>query len=182
MMGSGATQPTAGRMAAAVLLVLFLAFAALVFVGLFLLVVTPHHFWALFAMGFVALLFGVGAYFAQAFSRTPWAIRALAYGFGAFGFGVLFLSTLLFPFLYTGIISLSLEVDLLILLVVVAMVPVGFALMGARNRASEVRRAEARAEWRASTPPSAFTYAAAQPPASPPPTTPAPPAAPPRGP
>ena len=168
MMGSSAPEATAGRVAGAVLVVLFLALAALVFVGIFLLVTTPHQFWALFAIGLVALVFAIGAYFAQAFAREPTLMRAVAYGFGAFGFGVLFLTTLLFPFLYSGIISLSLEVDLLILLVLFAIVPVGFALMGARNRASEVRRAEARQQWRASTPPSAFSYAAAQPPAAPP--------------
>lgn len=171
MKGTSAPPSTAGRLAGAVLLLMFLVLAGLVFLGIYLAISTPYHFWALFAIGLVSLVFAVGSYFGQALSRQPFAQRALAYGFAAFGFGLLFLTTLLFPYLYGGIISQSLEIGLLILLIIMAIVPVVGAMTGARNRASETYRQQARAQWRESAPPSAFSYAAAQPPATPPPAS-----------
>ncbi len=161
-----------GRFAGFVLLAIFVAIAALVFVGLYLTIQTAHQYWALFAIGLVALLFAVVSYFSQALSREPLYEKALAYGFAAFGFGILFLSTLLFPFLYAGLLSTTVEVELLILLLVLVAVPVAGAMMGSRHRASDVSRAEARATWRSSTPPSALDYPAAQTPASKDPPTP----------
>lgn len=167
--------PAAGRLAAGALLAIFLVVAALTFFGLYALITTPHQFWALVAIGFFSLLFAVAAYFGQAFAQNAGAARGLAYGFAAFGFGVLFLTVLAFPFLYpaSDLLSLPAQVGLLILLLVLLVVPIVGAMTGANYRRSEAFRATARAQWRQSSPPSAFSYAAAQTPSTPPPAAPA---------
>ncbi|HEY6237882.1 MAG TPA: hypothetical protein VIZ68_01690 [Thermoplasmata archaeon] len=165
--------PRTGAVAGLILVGLFLVIAGLIFFGVYLAVTGPDHFLALLTIGFLSLVFGTLAYFAQALSRQPTAQRALAFGFGAFGFGVLFLTTLALPWLYPddALISLGAEVVLLIFLMILLIGPVIGMALGARNREVDQHRAEARSEWASHPPPSAFSYAS-----GPAPTAPAPPA------
>jgi len=60
MKGTSAPAPASGRFAGAVLLVLFLALAGLIFFGLYLVIQSPYHFWALFTIGLFSLVFAIG--------------------------------------------------------------------------------------------------------------------------
>jgi len=159
--------PRPGAVAGAVLVLLFLVVAGLIFFGVYITVTGPVHFLALLTIGFIALVFALVAYFAQALSRQPTVQRGLAFGLGAFGFAVLFLSGAALPWLYPhdNLISLGLQVVLLIFLVILLMGPVAAAAMAGRHRESDARRAESRAEWASHPAPSALSYASGQPPA-----------------
>lgn len=170
--GSGA-----GSMSGPLIAVLFVVVAALIFAGVFLLITGPEHFVALLVIGFLALLFGAVSYLAESISRGPTLQRALSWGFGGFGFAILFLTAGALPFLYSGLISQVGQIGLLIVLVLMLIVPVAFFGWRARGQVQDERREGARHEWSQSTPPSAFSYAAARDPAAPV----SPPDAPPRG-
>jgi len=178
MWSSKSSGATAGAASGVLVAVLFVIVAALIFGGIFLVVQGPEHFLALLAIGFLSLLFAVVAYLAQALTRSGAGPRAVAWGFGAFGFGVLFLTVGLLPFLVSGLITQLGQIELLILLVLLLVVPVVWFTWRARGNASDQQREVARHEWSQHPPPSAFSYAAARDPAasSAPPTD-----APPRG-
>ena len=76
----------------AVLTALFLVIAGLVFAALFVTLPGNQHFYALLAIGIVALFFSLGSYLAEALSRNPTAERSLAWGFFGIGIAVLLLA------------------------------------------------------------------------------------------
>ena len=151
---------------------MFLLVAALIFGGIFLLVSGPVHFAALLTIGFLSLVFAGLSYFAQALSRTPTAQRAAAWGFGAFGFSILFLTVGLFPSFYPnlGLLSLLVQFVLLIFLILLLIGAIGLAFWRSRGHAQDEQRQAARQEWSQSAPPSAFSYAAARDPSAGPPS------------
>jgi len=177
MWNSKSTGSGAGAMSGPLIAVLFVVVAALIFAGVFLLLPGPEHFTALLVIGFLALLFGAISYLAESISRGPAIQRALSWGFGAFGFAILFITVGALPLLYSGLISTIGQIGLLVVLVLLLIVPVAFYGWRARGQVQDQRREEARHEWAQSAPPSAFSYAAARDPAAP--TT--PPENPPRG-
>ena len=156
----------AARLSGIVLVGIFLAISGLIFLGIFLIDDSRFHFVGLFSIGVLALIFSFGAYLAQALSRAPGAQRALAWGFGAFGFGLLFLTVLFFPFFYgrEGVISVLVEIVLLVFLLLLLAGAVVGVTWAARSRGGDAHRDAARREWQAHPAPSAFSYAAAQPP------------------
>jgi MFS family permease len=170
---SPALQPVREKWSGWVLTALFVVVAALVFAALYLTLPANSHYYALIAIGIVALVFALGSYLAESFSRDATAQRSLAWGFFGMGFAVLFLTIGLGQFY--GVLSAVDQLWGLVVVVVVLMVAI--ALIAWRGRAV---RATAnievpRAAWRNETPPSAFSYSTATSP-SVPTTAPPPPA------
>ena len=178
-----AMQRVPTKWSAPLLSALFLIFAVIVFLLLYYAFPQNYHYTALLLIGFVSLLFALGCYLAESFSRNPAAQRSLAWGFFGMGFAVLFLSVGLGPYYVSSITTVD---QLAGLAVLVAVLIVTVALIAWRVRA--VRATEnqqvPRAAWRSEPAPSAFSYSAANSP-SVPATSPAPqspPASPPRSP
>ena len=183
-------QPVRTRWSGALLTVLFLALAVVVFLLFYYAFPANQHFTALLLIGVFSLIFAIGCYLAESFSRDASYQRSLAWGFFGMGFAVLFLTIGLGQYyLGSGVITTVEQLIALVVLLVVLIVSV--ALIGWRVRA--VRATEnqqiPRAGWRSETAPSAFSYAAANspsvpttaPPASTPPPS-SPPSTPPRSP
>jgi hypothetical protein len=175
MWNSKSSGSSAGSMSGPLIAVLFVIVAALIFAGVFLLLPGPEHFTALLVIGFLAVLFGAISYLAESISKGPSIQRAASWGFGAFGFAILFLTVGALPFFYSGLISTLDQIALLIVIILMLIVPVAFFGWRARGQAQDSRREEARHEWAQSTPPSAFSYAAARDPAAPSPPSDSPP-------
>jgi len=163
---SSAVQPVSNRWSGVLLTGLFLLLAVVVFLLLFYAFPQDQHYTALLLIGIVSLIFALGCYLAESFSRSPSYQRSLAWGFFGMGFAVLFLTVGLGPYYISGITVVEQLVGLLVLIVVLI---VSVALIAWRDRA--VRATEnqqvPRAAWRNEPPPSAFSYAAANSPSIP---------------
>ncbi len=170
-------QPVRDKWSGAVLTVLFLVIAALVFAAIYVTLPGTSHFYALLAIGIVALVFSLGSYMAEAASREPTAQRSLAWGFFGMGYAVLLLTIGLGP--YYGVLSAVWQ--LWGLVIVVATLFVSVFLVAWRGRAvrATANQQIPRAAWRNEPAPSAFSYAAAKSPSVPTTAPPPPPAAPP---
>jgi MFS family permease len=162
----------AERVGGWLLTALFLIAAILLFGAIYFALPQNQHFSGLLTIGVLSLVFSIGSYLAESFSREPTAQRSLAWGFFGMGFAVLFLTIGLGP--TYGTLSLAGQVIGLLLLVVALAVAVG--LIGWRRQA--VRSTEgqlaARRAWRPESAPSALNYAAATSPTvprTPPPPT-----------
>lgn len=166
MMGSASTP---GRIAGWAFVLILLVAAALLFLLVWLSVAPTSTFWALIGIGWLALLFALIAYLAQAFSRNPLVGRATGIGFAAMGFTVIGVTAGLFP--DASVTSTTRILLALAMLVFLAIAVVGVS-WGARNRASVAQREAARDGWRAQPPTSAFDYASAQHPSVPRPSSP----------
>jgi hypothetical protein len=144
---------------------LFLIVAALVFLLCYVSFPANSHYTGLILIGILALLFALGCYLMEAFSRQPTAQRSLAWGFFGMGFAVLFLSIGLGP--SYGAISTTYSLIGLIVVLVVLIVTV--ALIGWRIRAVQATENQQipREAWRNEPAPSAFSYAAANSPSVP---------------
>ena len=158
-------QPVGDKWSGWVLTGLFLIAAVLVFAALYYSLPGSQHFYALIAIGIVALFFALGSYLAESLSRDPTAQRSLAWGFFGMGFAVLFLSVGLGP--TYGVLGTVWQLWGLVLLVVLLFVAV--ALIAWRGRAvrATANQQVSRAAWRAETPPSAFSYSTANAPSVP---------------
>lgn len=167
----------AGPLIAAILLVA----AALLFVGIYLIFPGNGHAFALILIGIIGVLFAVVAYLLESVSRQPTIQRGVAWGFYAFGFAVLFLTMGLNP---TSYLNLTDQVIGLVLTLVILAGSVALIAWRYRSVAEVEPREQERAQWRASTPTSAFDYSTAHAPSSPttaPPSGSPPPAQPPTG-
>ncbi len=177
---SPALQPVGNKWSGWVLTGLFLVVAALVFAAIYLTITANSHYYALIAIGILALIFALGSYLAESFSRDPTAQRSLAWGFFGMGFAVLFLTVGLGP--TYGVLSTVDQLWGLAVIVVVLIITI--ALIAWRGRAvrATANQQVARQAWRNETPPSAFSYATANSPSvpttSPPPPSGAPPSPP----
>jgi len=178
-------QPVSTKWSGTLLTALFLVLAVVVFLLIYYSFTANQHFTALLLIGVVSLLFALGCYLAESFSRDPGYQRSLAWGFFGMGFSVLFLTIGLGQYyLGSGVISTIAQFEGLVVLLVVLIVTV--ALIGWRVRAVRATQNQQvpRASWRAEKAPSAFSYAAASSPSvpevAPPPSS--PPANPPRSP
>jgi MFS family permease len=184
---SSAMQPVPTRWSGAVLSGLFLVIAVVLFLFLYYAFPSDQHYTALLLIGVFSLIFAVGCYLAESFSRDPSYQRSLAWGFFGMGFAVLFLTVGLGPYYISGITVVEQLAGLLVLLVVLI---VSVFLIGWRTRALRATENQQipRAAWRNEPAPSAFSYAAANSPSVPKtnqlPTNPpaSPPASPPRSP
>jgi MFS family permease len=158
-------QPVRDKWSGAVLTALFVVIAILVFAALYVTLPGSQHFYALLAIGIVALLFALGSYLAESLSRQPTAQRSLAWGFFGMGFAVLFLTVGLGP--YYNVLSAVWQLWGLVILVVALFVTV--ALIAWRGRAvrATANQQVPREAWRNEPAPSAFSYAAAQSPSVP---------------
>jgi len=162
---SPALQPVSSKWSGWVLSGLFLIVAVLLFVALYVTITGNEHFWALIAIGIFALLFAVGCYFMEAFSRDPSAQRSLAWGFFGMGFAVLILSIGLGP--SYGVLSLVAQLWGLIIVIVALAVSVGLIAWRTRSVTATQNQMVSRGSWQRETAPSAFSYAAANSPSVP---------------
>jgi hypothetical protein len=137
----------------------FALIAGLLFAGVYIALPQNGHFYSLLAIGILSLVFGLGAYLAQAVAPDPMLPRALAWGFAGLGYALLFGTVLLDP---TGLLAVSGQVVVLIVLLLFLFA----TLIGGywRYRAVAVDRVRLanRDGWRASTPRTALEYGAAQ--------------------
>ncbi len=166
------------RLAGLVLGLLLLAAAAILFYLVYAAFPAHDHFGGLLAIGILSLLFALGSYFGEAFSREPVTQRTLAWAFFGLGFAVLFLTIAIGP-TYGAINATWQLIGLLITLVVLI---VAVALISWRTAALQrtEKRMVARKAWDEEPAPSAFAYATAASPDAPVvPVT--PPSAPPAG-
>ena len=180
-------QPVAAKWSGAVLTALFLVLAAVVFLLCYYAFPANQHYTALLAIGIISLVFALGCYLAESFSRHPIYQRLLAWGFFAMGFALLFVTVGLGPYFVTSITVVDQLIGLTVLLVVFI---VSVALIAWRVRAVRATQNQQvpRAAWRGEPAPSAFSYAAANSPSvpqtsqlpTPPPSS--PPSSPPRSP
>lgn len=158
----------------AILTLLFLVIAALMFYAVFLLFPGSSHFYGLIWIGILALILAVASFLAESASRDPTYQRSLAWGFAGLGFAVLYLTLGLAPS-YGVSLGLWQYVGLIFTTVAVALW-VGLLAYRQRSVAATAARETPRAEWRSRPAPSAFSYAAANSPgvpatAPPPPST-----------
>lgn len=180
-----APSPVAGgRWSGLVLTAIFLVAAAILFYLVYVALPSSEHFYGLVWIGILALVFAIGSYLAESFSRDPTGQRSLAWGFFGMGFAVLFLTLGLAP---SYGVSLG-NWQLLGLLLTLIALGVAVGLIGWRMRALQAtaRRETVREAWRDRPVPSAFSYAAANAPSVPttatPPSPPAGSTGPPRSP
>jgi hypothetical protein len=148
------------RISAAVLTLILLVIAGLLFLGIFLALPAEQHFSALLFIGGLSLLFALLSYFAQGFAREPVVQRSLTWGFLGMGFATLFLTVsfaqnpevAFFPWRFGG----------LILLMILLAGVIGFAAWRARTLGEEHSRLRSRQSWDSRPAPSAFDYPAAK--------------------
>ncbi|HZY71237.1 MAG TPA: hypothetical protein VFF67_09720 [Thermoplasmata archaeon] len=143
-------------MAGPVAAVIFVVVAAIVFTIIYVVLPFDSHFFALLAIGVIAIVFGLVAYFLQALSADASVQRAVSWGFGAMGFATLFLAVLLPP---TNSVLTFLG-NLVLLLVFLVLLVGWLAGIGWRSRvrAGVVARQARRAEWDGRPAPNAFSY------------------------
>lgn len=172
-MGATSSEPRPSRIAGLLVAAILLVAAAVLFVGIYLLFPANGHALALLVIGILGVVFAALAYLLESISREPSTQRALAWGFYAFGFAVLFLTLGLNPAAY---LSLSDQVVGLVVTLVVLAASVALIAWRYRSVAAEAPSESERAAWRASTPASAFDYSTAHAPSaptsSPPPSSP----------
>jgi len=168
-------QPVPTKWSGVLLTGLFLVLAAVIFLLVYYAFTADEHYTALLLIGVISLIFALGCYLAESFSRDPTYQRSLAWGFFGMGFAVLFLTVGLGPY-YLSSITVVDQLEGLVILLVVLIVTV--ALIGWRVRAVRATQNQqvSRAEWRQEPTRSAFSYAAANSPGvptvAPPPSTP----------
>ncbi|HEV2316191.1 MAG TPA: hypothetical protein VGV89_01265 [Thermoplasmata archaeon] len=161
----------ARTLSGAAFLAIALAMGAILFLVIWL-VVSPFEppagpFLALMVIGVLSLVLAAGSYFAQAAVAQPLMARAASWGFLAMGFTVLFVTDGLYP---DGAIGLVTRLILAFVFLVFLAVAVGGIYWRSGQLAAEQRRTEARKEWAAQPPVSAFDYKAAHPANVPPPS------------
>jgi hypothetical protein len=156
-----------------VLTVLFLVVAVILFYLIYIAFTANQHFYGLIWIGILSLIFAIGCYLAESFSRDPSAQRSLAWAFFGLGFAVLFLTLGLAP---SYGVSLGVWQLIGLLLTTVALA-VAIGLVAWRIRSLQATRVQesVREQWRERAPPSAFSYAAANSPAVPATAAPPPP-------
>jgi peptidoglycan/LPS O-acetylase OafA/YrhL len=175
-MATGA--PTVRRIAGAVFVAIMLVIAALVLFLIWFLEEPSSAFWALLAIGWVALVFALVAYLLESAVANPVVGRAASYGFSAMGFTVLAITIGIYP---DAAVPTLWRIELaLVLLVALGIAALGFYWRSGSLAHDEAREV-ARAEWRAQPTVSAFDYAAAKAPSVPPPRSPGGPSSPPPG-
>jgi O-antigen/teichoic acid export membrane protein len=148
---------------------LLLVVAALLFVGVYLVLPQDDHFYALITIGILSLLFALGSYLGSALTREPGAARLATFGFLGMGFATLLLTLILAP---ANPLTLIAQLIGLVLVVLVLIAVVAFARWRASSLGREAQRRERRQEWSSAPAPSAFSYAAAQKSEAPPPQAP----------
>lgn len=151
--------------------------AAALFLGIYLAVPDLNHFYALLAIGAIALVFAAFAYLAQSFSRDPVVQRAATLGFLGMGFVVLFLDVAFGGEGDTP--SFLARLAGLIVLALLLAVALGGMMWRAQGRRTDAVRDERRDSWAQRPAASAFDYPAARAVAPPPASPSAPPASPP---
>ena len=173
----GAGRSTPGGWGAWVLAAIFLAAAALLFTAIYYTLPQWNHYYALVAIGIVALFFSLGCYLAEAASRVPTIQRSLAWGFFGMGFAVLIVTVALGP-TYGVLTTVTALVGLVVTLAVL-FIAVGLMMWRVRAVARTASREAPREAWRQEPTPSALSYSTATSPSVPVVTPPPPSQAPP---
>ena len=168
-----AARPTPAGWGAWVLAALFLVIAGIVFAAIYYTIPAFNHFFALIAIGVVALFLSLGSYVAEAASREPTIQRSLAWGFFGMGFAILIVSIALGP-MY-GVFGLVTSLVGLAITLAVLFIAVGLMMWRIRAVARTAAREAPREAWRKEPTPSALSYSMATSP-SVPTVTPPPPA------
>lgn len=158
-------QPVSTKWSAWVITALFVIVAALVFAAIYLTIPSDHGFWALIAIGIVALVFSLGSYLMESASRRPTAQRSLAWGFFGMGFAVLIFTIGLGP--TYGVLSTVWMLWGLVIVLAVLIVAVALVAWRVRAVRATANQEVPRAAWRNEPAPSAFSYAAANAPSVP---------------
>jgi hypothetical protein len=172
---SPALKPVRDKWSGLLLSGIFLVIAVLVFLGIYLSLPGQQHYWALIAIGIVALILALGCYLMESISRDPTAQRSLAWGFFGMGFAVLLLTVGLGP--TYGLTSTVAMVWGLVAILAVLLITVGLIAWRSRALRATENQQVARAAWRNESAPSAFSYAAANSPSVPQTAPPPPPPA-----
>ena len=161
------------RWSGAVLTVLFLVVAVILFYLIYVALPSNQHFYGLVWIGILSLIFAIGCYLAESVSRDPSAQRSLAWAFFGLGFAVLFLTLGLAPS-YGVPLGNWQWIGLLLTTIALA---VSIGLVAWRIRSLQATRVQlaVREQWRERPAPSAFSYAAANSPAVPATAAPPPP-------
>jgi len=163
---SSAMKPVTTGWSGAVLTALFLVLAVVVFLLVYYAFPADQHYTALLLIGVISLIFALGCYLAESFSRSPTYQRSLAWGFFGMGFAVLFLTVGLGPYYISAITVVEQLVGLVVLIVVLIVAVALIAWRGRAVRATENQQIP-RAAWRNEPAPSAFSYATANSPSVP---------------
>ncbi len=162
---TGAAPPVRQGISAAVLTVLFLVVAGLLFYGIYLALPANHEFGALLWIGALSLVFALACYLLESASRDPTAQRSLAWAFLAMGFATLFLSVGLGP--YYGVETSGGQLVGLIVLAILLGVTIALISWRLRSVQQTEHQEVARQAWRQETPVSALSYATANSPGNP---------------
>jgi len=168
---TGAAPRVAGW-GAWVLAALFLIIAGLIFAALYFALPAFNHWWALLAIGIVAVFFSLGSYLAEAASREPTIQRSLAWGFFGMGFAVLLLTIGLGQ--SYGVLGLVTVLVGLAVTLAALFITVGLIMWRVRSVAATAAREAPRQAWRNEPTPSAFSYSTATSPSIPAVTAPPP--------
>jgi MFS family permease len=175
-----APRPTPAGWGAWVLAALFLVIAGLVFTAIYYTIPQFNHYYALIAIGILALFLALGSYFAEGASREPTIQRSLAWGFFGMGFAILIVSIALGP-MY-GVFGLVTSLVGLAITLAVLFIAVGLMMWRIRAVARTAAREAPREAWRKEPTPSALSYSMATSPSVPAVTPPPPQNPPPRSP
>ena len=160
-----APRPPVAGWGAWVLAALFLIIAGLIFAAIFYTLPFQNHYFALMAIGILALLFSLGSYLAEAASREPTIQRSLAWGFFGMGFAVLIVTIALGP-MYGVLTMVGALVGLAVTLAVL-FIAVGLMMWRIRAVARTAARETPRQSWRNEPSPSALSYSTATSPSVP---------------
>jgi len=154
-----APRGTVAGWGAWVLAALFLVVAALIFAAIYYTLTGFNHYFALIAIGIIALFFSLGSYLAEAASRDPTIQRALAWGFFGMGFADLIVTIALGP--TYGVFGTVAALVALAITIAALFIAVGLMIWRVRAVARTQAREAPREAWRQEPTPSALSYATA---------------------
>jgi hypothetical protein len=164
-----ASSSTGRQIAGWAFVVILLAIAALIFAVTWLVESPTSVFYALVAIGALALVMALAAYLMRAAVAKVVIAEATSWGFLGMGFTVLLVTIGLYP--DSTVSTTTRIVYAIVVLIVLAIAVLGF-YWGAGQRPAEAARLAERQEWRQQPTVSAFEYTTAHPPSVPPPSDP----------
>jgi hypothetical protein len=171
-----ASPAPARRISGTVFTAIMLIVAAVLFYLVYLLEAPTSPFWALLAIGALALVFALVAYLLEAAIAQPMLGRFISWAFLGMGFTVLFVTITLYP---DATVSTTQRVYLVLgALALLAIAVLGFYWRSGVLPAEAARTVE-RQSWQARPTVSAFDHSTANAPAVPPPSSSGAPKAPP---
>jgi MFS family permease len=162
---AAAGRSPGGSWGAWILAALFLAIAVLIFGAIYFTLTASNHYFALLAIGIIAVFFSLGSYLAEGASREPTIQRSLAWGFFGMGFAILVVTIALGP--TYGVFSMVGAFVGLAITLAVLFIAVGLMMWRVRALHATAAREAPREAWRKEPTPSALTYSTATSPSVP---------------